>query len=392
MKNLFIALFFFTVLFFGTDASAQKAMLNKTVELIQSGDIASAKSAIDLASNEASTIEDPQTWYLKGYVYKELLKKDIGNFKVGHESLSALRKSINLDNENKYSEECLQVFQFIYFSWFNEGVKYFQEGNFKRSNEFLTEYNNMSKYFRSTSPNPLSYFYIGYNFKELGKMDSAMFYLNIAERSGVIEPTMYLAKLDIMKAKGNDQTELIEIISEGLLDNPEDQDLQITYINLLSEAGEYEKCEPVLEKFLLQNSNQADVLMMAGTVYHSLAAKKPEKSNYYFEKQKEVYTKAVKLQPNNQTANYNLGITYYNRGVDLIKGLSYDLELEDLKDAVEASSNLFLSAKPYMEKVYELNRKNENALMALISIYYNLNDLEKSRKIDQELSSIRKSN
>lgn len=372
------------------NAVAQKAMLDKTIQYITSGDIKNAKASIDMAAKESSTIEDPQTWYLKGYVYKELLKQDLGQFGIGHESLAALRKSINLDKENKYAEECLQVFQYIYYSWFNEGVRHFQEGNFKRSNDFLREYNNLSRYFRSTSPNPLSFYYMGYNFKEMGVADSALFYFNQAERSGVMEPSLYLAKMDVMRTGGTSKSELMEIVSEGLLDNPDDEDLQITYISLLSEAGDFEKAEPALDKYLKQNSSQMDVLMLAGTIYYSLSELKPGKSEYYFEKQRDVYQKAVNMNPGSQVANYNLGITYYNRGVDLIKGLSYDLELDALKEAVEISSNLFLQAKPYIEKVYQLNKQNENALLALISIYYNLNEMEKSEQMNKELSALKR--
>ena len=95
------------------------------------------------------------------------------------------------------------------------------------------------------------------------------------------------------------------------------------------------------------------------------------------------------LEPNNISANYNMGIIYYNQAVSLIMNkLDYDFDLATLNDIQDEALNWFKKSLPYMEKAYQLNPRRKETLIGLSGIYYSLHDNDKSQqfqKLSQDL-------
>lgn len=92
---------------------------------------------------------------------------------------------------------------------------------------------------------------------------------------------------------------------------------------------------------------------------------------------KHLYTNVLSLDSNNGSANYNIGILYYNEAVELINNMDYDMDLEKLNEMQDRCIDLFLKALPYMTKSYELKYHLEETLKGLENIYHGLNDTEK---------------
>ena len=92
---------------------------------------------------------------------------------------------------------------------------------------------------------------------------------------------------------------------------------------------------------------------------------------------KHLYSNILTLDSNNGSANYNIGILYYNEAVELINNMDYDMDLEKLNEMQDRCIDLFLKALPYMTKSYELKYHLEETLKGLENIYHGLNDTEK---------------
>jgi hypothetical protein len=105
---------------------------------------------------------------------------------------------------------------------------------------------------------------------------------------------------------------------------------------------------------------------------------------------KDAYNKILAAEPNNITANYNMGILYYNQAVNLINQSDYDLDIVALNDIQDNSINLFKESLPFMEKAYELDPKRRETLLGLSGIYFSLNEFEKSNMYKQKLEEIEK--
>ncbi|MBI2281532.1 MAG: hypothetical protein HYU68_12720 [Bacteroidetes bacterium] len=105
--------------------------------------------------------------------------------------------------------------------------------------------------------------------------------------------------------------------------------------------------------------------------------KQAKKDSTKIEEVKGVYKMVLSLDTNNGSANYNIGIIYYNEAVDLINNMDYDMDLEKLNEMQDVCINLFLQSLPYMLKSYDLKYNEEATIKGLENIYHGLNDTEK---------------
>jgi len=103
---------------------------------------------------------------------------------------------------------------------------------------------------------------------------------------------------------------------------------------------------------------------------------------------KATYVKVLTIDPNNISANYNMGILYYNQAVDLINQSDYDLDIVALSDIQDNSITLFKESLPFMEKAYSFDPNRKETLLGLSGIYFSLNEFEKSNQIKQKLKEL----
>jgi hypothetical protein len=104
---------------------------------------------------------------------------------------------------------------------------------------------------------------------------------------------------------------------------------------------------------------------------------------------KAVYMKILTMEPNNVSANYNLGIIYYNQGVKLIKLADYDVDLELFSKLQDESIKLFRASLPYMQKAEELDKERISTLEGLSGIWFSLNDMEQYTKYSKRVKALK---
>lgn len=121
-------------------------------------------------------------------------------------------------------------------------------------------------------------------------------------------------------------------------------------------------------------------------IFESNRKGKPE----FLKLAKDAYNKVLEMDPNNISANYGMGILYYNQAVSLINQSDYDLDIVALNDIQDNSISLFKESLPFMEKAYELDPKRRETLLGLSGIYFSLNEFEKSNLYKQKLEEIEK--
>ena len=93
------------------------------------------------------------------------------------------------------------------------------------------------------------------------------------------------------------------------------------------------------------------------------------------------YEKVLAIDPNNYSANKNLGILYHNLGVEIImKELPIDADLEVVIVMEEKAVNYFSKSLPYLKKVYKMEPTDVAIVHGIAAVYYSLNDMEQHTK------------
>jgi tetratricopeptide (TPR) repeat protein len=370
-------------------AFSQVILVDKAYEFAKKKDFQKAREILDLASGNEPTTHDPRTWYLKGYVYKELYKADpeLG-IALRERALEFLQKSQQLDTKGIYQKDCQAAAHYLHLTYFNEAI---QAYNRQKYNEALAGFSKYLQYSATQPPDDTyaeALYYAGYASGVVGKKEDALRYYEKGLALNYQNPLLYsdLSALYEEMGKGSNA---LQVITTGRQQFPNDTILRVAEINVLLSQSNFIKAEKLVEEYLALDANNLEVMMVAGTVYEKIAQSDSLSREKYFNKRKEIYRRALVLNPNSFSANYNMGITIYNRAVDIIKSQRYDLEIVELYTLLEQVSGLFQEAKPFVEKAYNLSPQNMNAMRALEGIYYNLNEKDKSSQIRAKINGMK---
>lgn len=137
---------------------------------------------------------------------------------------------------------------------------------------------------------------------------------------------------------------------------------------------------------------QTDVkfLLALASVYTTIFEADKKGKMEFLALAKETYNKILTLDPNNVSANFNMGILFYTQAINLINQLDYGVDLRALSDAQDNSISLFRESLPFMEKAYMLDPNRKETLYGLSGIYFSLNEIEKSNEFKQKLEEIKR--
>lgn len=87
--------------------------------------------------------------------------------------------------------------------------------------------------------------------------------------------------------------------------------------------------------------------------------------------------KALNLDTNAYTANFNIGIIHYNTGADLIMDQPAEITIEQLILSQQMAADAFLKALPYLHRAEKIKPDSKELHEALMGCYYGLNNNER---------------
>jgi tetratricopeptide (TPR) repeat protein len=89
------------------------------------------------------------------------------------------------------------------------------------------------------------------------------------------------------------------------------------------------------------------------------------------------FKKALVLDSLNYSANYGIGISYYNQGADLITNLNpFESNLDEIDEIQNKSITMFKMGEPYLKRAFKINPNEKEVVEGLTGIYYSLNEDE----------------
>ena len=367
-------------------AFSQMLMVEKAYEHLKQNELEKSLEAIELATQHPSTASDPRTWYLKGFILKELCNAH-PNAPIDYreQALQALAECRETDKNQSFQDDCDAISSFIYTSYFNDAIQQLNEKNYAAALAILKPFVTDS----ATAFYPEALYYSGYASMMQGQNSQADLFFQQALQAGYQDALIYDHLANSYLRNKPDQA--LATVQQGRTLFPDDKGLHISEVNISLALQEYTQAEKSVESYLVKYSDDVEVMLVAGTIYEKLFQQDTARKDQYLLKRKNIYLQVLAQNPDNVLANYNMGITLYNQAVVLINQQSdiYNLDLLSFDNMIEQCTSLFREALPYIKKSHELMPDNINTLKALEGIYYNLNDREKFIQVREKLNTLK---
>lgn len=334
-----------------------------------------AKEAIDLATVNEKTKENPEVWTYYSLIYSNLAtdEKSDENAKKADE---AIKKAKALDKDGKNKENLGVAEQTLYAFNFNQGVGFWEKSDFPNA------YNSFDQALVYAPGDTTLTYYAAlaaiqtkdYT-KGLEKYKQLIDKKDFSSHKSVLVdiPKLYLSLLDTTSA--------LEYAALAAKEYPNDNDVITQNIELNLVMGNESKIIADIEKQIAKDSGNKTLYYYLGLAQ---SASGKNKEAY------EAYKKALAIDPQYSDASLNAAVVLINGIRDEIQALNddktltnnqYAAKVNTLKDQIKPAEGYFLT-------VINNEPTNVTALKGLKSLYDFLQLEEKSNEIQAKIDAL----
>ena len=178
------------------------------------------------------------------------------------------------------------------------------------------------------------------------------------------------------------------------------ENLNIRYFNdavIFLEANQLEESE---QSYLTYKSNfwkyiskdkdfkESDIQYyntLGGAWFKRNTITEPGKKQEIYKTAINTFYKVISIDSMNYSANYGIGISYYNQGADIVEGMDpFSTDIEEIDRIQNESIALFKKGKKKKKRAFQVNPNEKEVVEGLTGIYYSLNE-EKEYEYFQQL-------
>ncbi len=198
---------------------------------------------------------------------------------------------------------------------------------------------------------------------------------------GQYEIAQDTANLVSILNEGNELFSNLDVVAtrpDGTTFTQKENYYSIRLINLYIAANEYEKAVNFLNEVVANDPENPELWNVKGQLLEAQGD---------IDGAIDCFKKAIDMNPNFALAIGNIGRVYYNQGVgkdlELSEKITNTAEFNAAKEAEVLP--LYRKALPYLEKAHQLDPNEHDHMVALRTIYYNLNDAKNLKLIEMEM-------
>ena len=415
MKHVLVALL--GLLTIG-QAFGQSDLVTSAWNNLKYNELEKALENLKQASKHEDTKDEAKTWLYLGHTYYSLDTTTNENFKglvkaPKDKAVKAYAKAQKLDESGRYSTKIQGNAVRLGVNLFNAGAqaynralkakkkkdtaafkKYFENSLKHFENHFLTRklagkyasYINQTLNQNNIDPRK-TLLYAGYSAYQIGQFGKAIRYLRQLVKQDSQKPDAYLFLSNVYLDKG-DTTKALNIIDTGRQNVPNSQPLQTRMLRIYQQTGQVTKLTRNLKRSIKQNPENLQLYRVLASTYEKLAkqarsAGNPDKAQRFKDSARSTYNDILEVDPGNYKANYNLGIMFYNIGVDKIKRSQEVDDIDKLTRLENEAKKEFQNAVPYLQKAFHKNCNDKNLYRSLKNVYSRTNKAEKAKALKE---------
>ncbi len=377
MKRIVFLLIFLMVSV--TIVEAQGRDMRRASRHLNRGNLDRAMEHIQDAMEYEEVLEDPEIWVLKGELYMQIATAEEPEYRALADNPvdkadEAMRKAIELDEDDDFMIDIQQLMLFLSELVFNEGVEAYNIEDWDGASRYFYRAYDISKDFAAKDTTTL---YNAALAAELGQdFDNAYEWYKDLREMEYDDPFLYSSLSNIAMHK-QDTTNAKKYISEGRERYPDDLDLIFAEANIYIHTGDTEEASRVLDIAIQRDPENPGLYFAFGANYDQMSQDTvyydKEEREFAFQEAVKAYEQAIELEPEFFDALYNLGALYFNKGLDLFEEAEERLrETQDFAQYEEDEKEvreIWMEAQPYLEDAYELiDEDHEYFTTVLISL------------------------
>jgi len=369
-------------------AFAQNGAITSAVMLQQKGTLDKAKIEIDKAVAHEKTKDSPKAWYYKGVIYSEMANhpvygKTVDMAQTSREAFAAFQKVTELEKGakkqefTKLAETSLSVLeQNMYAFAMNEGVEHYNNKEFAEAKKSYLEA------IKFKPEDTTAYIYGAYAAAGAEDYTGAKELYNQLVDKKMASPAVYSQLLYIAGDVEKNDQEVASVLQKARAVYPENRNFMLQELNILLKAGKEDEIMAKLDEAIKADPANANLYAVRGNI------------NERLKKQDEAiadYKKAIELDPNSFDAQYNLGVYYFNQGVNILKKTEKMslAQYQKTGKAQEAEAKkLFTQALPYFEAALKIQPKDRTTVQSLNKVYTSLGRTAEAKRMDTLLQEL----
>jgi tetratricopeptide (TPR) repeat protein len=370
MKKFFVLFLSITISF---GAMAQMGKVTSAISFMDQGLLDKAKEALDQAFLNEKSKDNPKTYVAKGRLCQEVFKTDKPNFKTLienplEEAYASYEKALSLDTKGATEKQ------------FKLNSTYLALGN-----DFVTlgvqkfeakDYEGAVKAFENNIKIASSDIYVGV-------IDSGIYFnAGLAAYNGKIydKAIIYFQKCADMKYEGtmpwflmyNSYMGLKDMANaEGTLKKvfelyPDDKDVVMQLVDFYINNNKLDEAYAYIALAKSKNPNDHTLYWAEGVIYMRQDKYDPAIA---------ALTKSIELKGDQYDTQFNLGVCYYNKAVEMFQKANEIMDAAKYNTAVGEANAVFIKAIPFFEKASQLKTDDVDSLKNLKELYFRLRNV-----------------
>jgi len=186
---------------------------------------------------------------------------------------------------------------------------------------------------------------------------------------------------DIYLKQGKTE-EAKKMVADARAKYPNNAELLRSEVNFLLNDQKYTEALELLKSLADKDGSNATIWFVLGATYEKLGN---------VDEQEKAYKKSLEIDPKYYDALFNLGATYYNRGVEKLKECDKIPPREQAKynDCTAQGDVFFNKAVEHLEKAYQQKNEDKEIISALMEAYARVGKVEESKKLRAELDRLK---
>lgn len=363
-------------------AGAQKSRVLSVFQMIEAGKYEEAKEAIELAVWNDKTSKWPRTYYAKGLLCQKAFesgfeKNDTKKTNLYPDQLvvayNAYQKALELDSGSRLTSTITQLYYSLANDFQQLGTKHYAQKEYTKALGAFEHALLISKSPLLSVDTDTSLVYnTAMAAYEAGNWEKAISYLTGLNDDGFSANVALL----LYKAHVNNGERQLgeEVLLSAVEKYNSDEQIIMQLVDLLVETNRAEQAVQILDSALVSRPDYYPFPWTRGLILQRI--------NRYDRAIESLYL-ASKLAPEEAGIYYDLGICYYNRGVEINESARQINNNAQYQATRKEATEQFQEAVKWLEKAYEMDADDQQTISRLYQLYYQLQMTEKQQRMER---------